>query len=138
MYTAFQPPPPQASKQLKDEGNKLVAEGRYDDAVAKYARAKSNVADMAAAGNREAADLARACALNLGMCHLKLECFEACAEECGAVLKGARGGARMPHARDASHTLGVQRAGASSFIYRMHVTTNHLNQHTLAQTTPPI
>jgi hypothetical protein len=75
------------SKQLKDEGNKLVAAGQYAEAAAKYARAKSNLADMAA-GSKEAADVARACALNLSMCHLKLGKWQAAADEASAVLKG--------------------------------------------------
>jgi CHASE3 domain sensor protein len=76
------------SKQLKDEGNKLVAASEYEAATQKYTRAKSNLADLTA-GNKEAADVARACALNLSMCYLKLGRWQAAADEAGAVLKGA-------------------------------------------------
>ena len=84
----------QGSKQLKDEGNELVAAGRFEEAATKYQRAKANLADMAA-GSREASELRRACSLNLGMCWLKLGRNADAVEECSAVLEGAaraRGG----------------------------------------------
>lgn len=80
---------PQGSKQLKDEGNRLVAAGQYQEAATKYKRAKSNLADMESAGNREARDLRRACSLNLSMCYLKLGRHQDCVDEASAVLLGA-------------------------------------------------
>ena len=79
------------SRQLKDEGNKLVAAGRHAEAAEKYARAKANLADAAA---REAKDVVRACCLNLALCRLKTGRPGEAVDECDFVLKGERLGAR--------------------------------------------
>ncbi len=75
----------QASNQLKTEGNQLHAQGRFEEAVAKYERARSNVE---AFSGKEAADLARACTLNLSSCYLNLKQYDKCIEQCNTVLAG--------------------------------------------------
>jgi hypothetical protein len=95
------PPPLQGSKALKDEGNRLIAAGNHAEAAAKYERAKSNLKDLAGS-NPEARDLRRACVLNLSVCLLRLGRYEACAEECGAVLQGEADGRRTRGGGDAS------------------------------------
>lgn len=79
--------PPQASKQLKEEGNRLHSAGAFSDAAAKYERAKTNLEGM---GTKDAADLRRACVLNLGSCYLNLQRWDACVQQCDEILKGAR------------------------------------------------
>ncbi|KAG2435080.1 hypothetical protein HXX76_007167 [Chlamydomonas incerta] len=72
-----------ASNQLKTEGNQLHGRGAFSEAAEKYERAKTNVAGMA---GKEAADLARACTLNLSSCYLNLKQFSKCLEQCNSVL----------------------------------------------------
>ncbi|PNW86582.1 hypothetical protein CHLRE_02g092550v5 [Chlamydomonas reinhardtii] len=72
-----------ASNQLKAEGNQLHNRGAFAEAAEKYERAKTNVASMA---GKEAADLARACTLNLSSCYLNLKQFSKCLENCNSVL----------------------------------------------------
>lgn len=75
----------QASNQLKAEGNALHSAAKYGEAIDKYERAKANVAGMTAAG---AAELRRACTLNLSSCYLNLKRWGQCVEQCNEVLKG--------------------------------------------------
>ncbi|KAG2428587.1 hypothetical protein HYH02_014289 [Chlamydomonas schloesseri] len=72
-----------ASNQLKAEGNQLHGRGAFSEAAEKYERAKTNVVGMA---GKEAADLARACTLNLSSCYLNLKQFSKCLEQCNSVL----------------------------------------------------
>lgn len=83
LVTFFLPVGPQASNQLKAEGNQLHNRGAFAEAAEKYERAKTNVASMA---GKEAADLARACTLNLSSCYLNLKQFSKCLENCNSVL----------------------------------------------------
>ena len=74
-----------AAKQLKNDGNALHSAGKYDEAVQKYVKAKSNVEGDTGA---EAADLRKACMLNLSSCYLNLGRYDKCVEECDQVLAG--------------------------------------------------
>lgn len=53
--------------------------------MAKYERARSNVEAFT---GKEAADLARACTLNLSSCYLNLKQYDKCIEQCNTVLAG--------------------------------------------------
>jgi tetratricopeptide (TPR) repeat protein len=75
----------QASTQLKAEGNKLHGSGKYQAAIEKYERAKSNMEGKVKPEHRE---LHKACSLNLSMCYLQLGRYEECLAECNAVLSG--------------------------------------------------
>jgi hypothetical protein len=70
---------------LKDEGNQLHSAGRYSEAIEKYERAKNNVAGFAGA---EAAELRKACTLNLSSCYLNMKDWERCITQCNEVLAG--------------------------------------------------
>lgn len=71
--------------QLKNEGNQLHSQGKYQEACAKYEKAKSNVLDN---DTKEAADLRKACTLNLSSCYLNLQQYSKCVEQCNEVLSG--------------------------------------------------
>jgi tetratricopeptide (TPR) repeat protein len=83
---------PQASIQLKNEGNQLHSQGKYQEACAKYERAKSNVEGE---NCQESRDLHRACTLNLSSCYLNLNQLEACIAQCDEVLSAGEVGARL-------------------------------------------
>ena len=76
----------QASQQLKNEGNSLHSSGQYAQAVEKYERAKSNVEVFE---GTEAAELRKACTLNLAACYLSLKKWDDCIKQCDEVLVGA-------------------------------------------------
>lgn len=63
------------AKQLKEEGNRLVSEGKWRDAREKYERAISNLLGMTSA---EASLLRVQCTLNNALCFLKTADFGAC------------------------------------------------------------
>lgn len=71
------------AQQLKSEGNELIRQGRYEEALVKYRRAALNAKD---AGGPQAGDLMRACALNTAQCYLKLQRWTDCLEACEEVL----------------------------------------------------
>lgn len=63
--------------QLKADGNKLVAEGRYHEAKDKYQRAISNLLGVA---DDKAALVRQQCTLNLALCYLKTQDYGACVQ----------------------------------------------------------
>jgi hypothetical protein len=75
----------QASQQIKNEGNQLHTSKQYAAAIEKYKRAASNVAAFTSS---DAAELRKACALNLASCHLALQEWPECIEQCNSVLAG--------------------------------------------------
>ncbi|MEW5310674.1 MAG: hypothetical protein WDW38_002449 [Sanguina aurantia] len=72
-----------ASAQLKAQGNQLHSSGKFSEAAEKYERAKGNVANYVTA---PAAELRKACTLNLSSCYLNLNQFSSCVAQCGEVL----------------------------------------------------
>lgn len=71
------------SLQLKEEGNKLYKSGKYMLAVEKYKKAKSNLEDSS---RPDMLALRRACCLNLASCHLNMQQYDPCIQECSEVL----------------------------------------------------
>jgi hypothetical protein len=105
----------QACQQLKSEGNTLHSSGRYQEALEKYERAKSNVdgLGLGAGSGGEAGELRRACTLNLSSCYLNLQRWEECVAQCNEVLAGA--GLRCCAPRDAVlHAVMTAVTGAAS------------------------
>eukprot|EP00798_Chlamydomonas_sp_ICE-L_P001546 gene1546-32926_t len=68
---------------LKNQGNTLHSAGQYSEALEKYEKAKSNVADNP---HQEATALKKACHLNLSSCYLNLMKYDKCVIECDQVL----------------------------------------------------
>jgi len=75
----------QVSLRLKNEGNDLFREGKFDSACAKYDQAKGNLSMLL---DQESHDLSIICSLNLANCYLKLNQHEKCIQQCSEVLRG--------------------------------------------------
>jgi tetratricopeptide (TPR) repeat protein len=73
-----------ASNQLKKDGNALVGEGKYADAIEKYERVREN---MKAYRDPEAQTLKKSCLLNSALCMNKVGRHEEAIERCEEVLK---------------------------------------------------
>lgn len=73
----------QGANAVKEEGNVLHKEGKYEAAAEKYQQAKSNLE-----GNDTAAaqQVKKSCSLNLASCYLKTQQHDLVIEECGSVL----------------------------------------------------
>ena len=72
------------AEQLKTDGNKLVGEGKYNEAIEKYMRVKNNLADDPSAG---AKTLRQSCQLNMSLCFNKTKRYNSAISECTEVLK---------------------------------------------------
>ena len=72
------------AEQLKTDGNKLVGEGKYNEAIEKYMRVKNNLADDPAPG---AKTLRQSCQLNMSLCFNKTKRYNSAISECTEVLK---------------------------------------------------
>ena len=72
------------SEQLKKDGNKLVGEGKYNDAIEKYMRVKNNLQDNASPAARS---LRVSCMLNMSLCFNKTNRHNSAISECTEVLK---------------------------------------------------
>ena len=72
------------AEQLKKEGNALVGQGKYTEAIEKYMRVKNNLADDPAPG---AKTLRQSCQLNMSLCFNKTSRFNSAISECAEVLK---------------------------------------------------
>jgi len=73
------------AEKLKTDGNKLVGEGKYKEAIEKYMRVKNNLAEDASAA---AKTLRTSCMLNMSLCFNKSGRFASAISECTEVLKG--------------------------------------------------
>ncbi|GAB4821916.1 hypothetical protein N2152v2_008962 [Parachlorella kessleri] len=71
------------SMQLKNEGNTLHGQRRFQEAAEKYERALSNLQGHT---SRQALDLRVSCQGNLASCFLQLGQWQKCIEQCNAVL----------------------------------------------------
>lgn len=72
-----------ASEALKTEGNKLVGEGKYEEAIEKYARVKSNLSEDT---SRDARTLRLSCLLNSALCFNKIGKHDSAVGECAEAL----------------------------------------------------
>ena len=72
------------AEQLKKEGNALVGQGKYTEAIEKYMRVKNNLKDDKTAG---AIALRTSCMLNMSLCFNKTSRFNSAISECAEVLK---------------------------------------------------
>ena len=72
------------AEQLKTDGNKLVGEGKYNEAIEKYMRVKNNLADDPSQG---AKTLRQSCQLNMSLCFNKTKRYNSAISECTEVLK---------------------------------------------------
>ena len=72
------------AEQLKTDGNKLVGEGKYNEAIEKYMRVKNNLADDPSAG---AKTLRQSCQRNMSLCFNKTKRYNSAISECTEVLK---------------------------------------------------
>ena len=73
------------AEQLKKDGNKLVGEGKYSEAIEKYMRVKNNLKDDTSPNARA---LRTSCMLNMSLCFNKTERFNSAVSECTEVLRG--------------------------------------------------
>ena len=73
------------AEQLKKDGNKLVGEGKYAEAIEKYMRVKNNLKDDASPNARA---LRTSCMLNMSLCFNKTDRFNSAVSECTEVLRG--------------------------------------------------
>lgn len=72
------------AEKLKADGNKLVGEGKYKDAIEKYMRVKNNLADDPSPA---AKTLRTSCMLNMALCFNKTNRHNSAVSECTEVLK---------------------------------------------------
>ena len=80
------------AEQLKTDGNKLVGEGKYNEAIEKYMRVKNNLADDPAPG---AKTLRQSCQLNMSLCFNKTKRYNSCLLYTSPSPRDQRG-SRMP------------------------------------------
>ena len=73
------------AEQLKKDGNKLVGEGKYTEAIEKYMRVKNNLKDDTSPNARA---LRTSCMLNMSLCFNKTDRFNSAISECTEVLRG--------------------------------------------------
>jgi tetratricopeptide (TPR) repeat protein len=71
------------AEQLKKDGNTLVGQGKYTDAIEKYMRVKNNLKDDNSPG---AVALRTSCMLNMSLCFNKTNRFNSAISECKEVL----------------------------------------------------
>ena len=72
------------AEQLKTDGNRLVGEGKYNEAIEKYMRVKNNLAEDPSPG---AKTLRQSCQLNMSLCFNKTKRYNSAISECTEVLK---------------------------------------------------
>ncbi|GBG62457.1 hypothetical protein CBR_g30778 [Chara braunii] len=74
----------QAALRLKQEGNHLHGQGKYNDAAEKYQRAKKNLSSHS---HKDSVSLRTVCSVNLISCYLKSKQYEAAISEGTEVLR---------------------------------------------------
>jgi tetratricopeptide (TPR) repeat protein len=73
-----------ASEQLKKDGNKLVGEQKYEEAIEKYERVREN---MNAYNDKEAVELKKSVLLNAALCMNKVSRHDEAIERCKEVIE---------------------------------------------------
>ena len=95
------------AEQLKTDGNKLVGEGKYNEAIEKYMRVKNNLADDPSAG---AKTLRQSCQLNMSLCFNKTKRYNSAIS-----VSSRRHGLDDPVGVTEGHADGPQRVPVEAF-----------------------
>eukprot|EP00775_Hariotina_reticulata_P006189 gene6189-6425_t len=111
------------SKLLKADGNRLHTAGKYAEAAEKYERARTNLAELS--GSAEAADLLKACTLNLGSCYLQLGRFHDAVSACDEILERDTQNVKALYRRGQAHAALQQHEAALSDLQASLVLSAH-------------